>query len=380
MSFLFLLFSAIILPAQEQSAPATAEQLIQRYDAAPDPTFDATRNEDQAYLDEFVRQRDVAWRARSQAAIELARRYPEHPRAHEALVDAMWLRHMLLSMELAAAAGDDGDPGAWREGTQRARQEITQWLAEAGIHDNVRRALQIVDLRIRLLRERPDNAAIMEMVPLIDELRQADPKGAAARELLMWAAQMSINEQRTQLLKQLAAEEPETTEGRWAAGRLRRAEAIGQPFEFSFNEVRSGQHITSEGLKGKILVVDFWGTWCGICLAQMPELKQIYEKYRGQGVEFIGVVMQDPEDAKGKQVLLDYLDHAQVPWPQWYQENGWHSEFAASWGVGALPQVFVIDAAGKLRSLEGRPDEKLAELLPALIEERDAGRNRATGG
>ena len=64
-----------------------------------------------------------------------------------------------------------------------------------------------------------------------------------------------------------------------------------------------------------------------------------------------------------------------MPWPQYYQGNGWESEFSKSWGVNAIPQLFIVDAQGKLHSTEARG--QLETLIPKLLAERDAADDNA---
>lgn len=232
-----------------------------------------------------------------------------------------------------------------------------------------------VDLRSRLLSRGMTNGKIAALLPAIEELRRADPDGAPPRYLLFWAARISTGDQQIELLGRLAAEEAETWEGKWAAGFLRQAEAIGKPFEFAFDDLLTGRRVTSQDLKGKVVVIDFWGTWCGICLAMKPDLKAAYEKYRDRGVEFIGVVLEDPVEAGSKEKVIAYLKEKKVDWPQWYQEEGWGgSDFPLSYGISGLPTVFIVDAEGKLRSLNGRPDQDLDKVVAELLAERDARR------
>ncbi len=378
-SMLALLLSAVVpggaMPAGAQvadSADVSAEALLARYYAASDPELDATRHDDEAYMADWVRRRDAAWKARYEAAVDLARRYPDHPRVADVLSEGMTRRYYVLAIPAANATGDPGNPEAWAAARRQVHDELASWLAEENLSPDVRHALTYVQILHRLLRDRPTNEQIAALLPTIEELRRADPGGDRPRELLYWAASVSTGDLKIELLRRLAAEEAETTEGKWAAGLLRRSEAMGKPFEFAFDDLLTGRRITSEDLKGKVVVIDFWGTWCGICLAMTPDLKAAYEKYRGRGVEFIGVVLEDPAEAGAREKAFAYLEKEKVPWPQWYQEQGWDSDFALSYGVSDLPAVFVVDAEGNLRSRRGRPDQDLDEVVTELLAERDA--------
>ena len=120
-----------------------------------------------------------------------------------------------------------------------------------------------------------------------------------------------------------------------------------------------------KNLKGKVVVIDFWATWCVPCVAEIPKLKELYARYRDKGVEFIGVSLDEPKENGGLDKLKTFVREKEIPWPQYYQGRGWESEFFTSWGIDAIPTVFVVDADRKLQSVQARG--KLEDLIPSLL-------------
>ena len=118
-------------------------------------------------------------------------------------------------------------------------------------------------------------------------------------------------------------------------------------------------------LKGKVVVVDFWATWCGPCVAELPAMKKLYEKFHGQGVEFLGVSLDQPKEQGGLDALKKFVKEQEIRWPQYYQGKGWESDFSRSWGINSIPTMFLVDQDGKLVSVEARG--KLAKLIPELL-------------
>ena len=164
---------------------------------------------------------------------------------------------------------------------------------------------------------------------------------------------------------------PDTSYGQIAAGKLPQLERLGEPFELTFTPVGGGEPIDlQEDYAGKIVVIDFWATWCAPCIAGLPKLEAIQEKYKDQGVEFIGVSLDESEAKGGKAALDAFLAKRPSRWPQYYQGDGVHSEFSASWGIRTLPEMFVVDANGTLRYTDAYGN--LEKILPKLIAERDA--------
>jgi thiol-disulfide isomerase/thioredoxin len=157
--------------------------------------------------------------------------------------------------------------------------------------------------------------------------------------------------------------------GKASEGKLRQMDGVGKPFELSFADAITGKPVEMKGLKGKVVVVDFWATWCGPCVGEMPKNKEIYAKFKPQGVEFIGVSLDQPESAGGLTALKEFVSKNGITWPQYYQGKGWESEFSSSWGITSIPAVFVVDAQGNLSSVNARG--QLETLLPALIAKRD---------
>jgi thiol-disulfide isomerase/thioredoxin len=117
-------------------------------------------------------------------------------------------------------------------------------------------------------------------------------------------------------------------------GRTRRASAIGQSVELTFTDVISGKPIDlQKDLKGRVVVLDFWATWCGPCVAEMPHMKQLYAQYKDKGVEFIGVSLDNPEDKGGLTALKKYAKENEIGWPQYHvQGKGGDHTFASGWG------------------------------------------------
>lgn len=102
--------------------------------------------------------------------------------------------------------------------------------------------------------------------------------------------------------------------------------------------------------KGKVVVVNFWASWCGPCKAEMPTLEQVSKEYAGKDVAFIGVDSSDVRDSAGK-LLADL----KVTYPTVYDKAGINGGIATAWSVASLPQTWFIAKDGSRSGRIPRP-------------------------
>lgn len=134
----------------------------------------------------------------------------------------------------------------------------------------------------------------------------------------------------------------------------------------SFNVVmRDGQQLVLDKLKGKIVLLDFWASWCGPCRVEMPHVKQIWKKFGGDRFVIIGVNLDRTEQA-----FEAYLKQEEITWPQYYEGNGWHN-VSRLYNVQGIPHTVLIDQEGVIRAVGlrgGSLSNKIEELLKKMNE------------
>lgn len=92
--------------------------------------------------------------------------------------------------------------------------------------------------------------------------------------------------------------------------------------------------------KGKVVLLDFWATWCGPCVEEVPHVVQTYRQYHPQGFEILGISL----DRKGqKNTLLRFIAEHGMTWPQVYDGGYWKAEIAVLYGINAIPDMILVD-------------------------------------
>jgi len=145
---------------------------------------------------------------------------------------------------------------------------------------------------------------------------------------------------------------------------LRRWELLGKPMPIWGADL-SGKPIDEKTLDGKVVLLDFWATWCGPCVAEFPHLKLLYQKYKDKGFEIVGYTVDDDQEK-----LRAYLERNPLPWIILSKESTQWSglpSLSHYYGAKALPVVLLRDRSGKAVLLDARGD-KLGEMLETLFE------------
>lgn len=136
----------------------------------------------------------------------------------------------------------------------------------------------------------------------------------------------------------VSAEEAERT---WDA----RLKVGAAPFAFEAKAL-NGALVSPESLKGKVVLLDFWATWCGPCIGELPNLQRVYNRHKKDGFEIIGISLDEDKSA-----LTDFVRARKIGWPQLFDGKGWQSQIAAQFGVKAIPFTLLMGRDGKIAAL-----------------------------
>ena len=113
-----------------------------------------------------------------------------------------------------------------------------------------------------------------------------------------------------------------------------------QPAREFVAEDLNGETVSLDDLKGKVVMLDFWSSWCPPCRREAPALAQVYREYEGKNVEFIGVAIWDD-----RRDVEQYIEEFDLPYPNLLDDKG---RIAINYGVSGIPEKYFIDTAGNL--------------------------------
>jgi peroxiredoxin len=130
---------------------------------------------------------------------------------------------------------------------------------------------------------------------------------------------------------------------------------------FTLNDI-NGKPVSLADLKGKVVLIDFWASWCEPCRAESPNLKTQYKLYKDKGFEILSISVDTDRKSWLKAITDDGL-----PWLQASDLKGFNSETVKLYGIGGIPSFFLIDRDGKIianANIQGAPlNQRLAEMF-----------------
>jgi thiol-disulfide isomerase/thioredoxin len=151
--------------------------------------------------------------------------------------------------------------------------------------------------------------------------------------------------------------------GEMMIGAARRLELPGKPLELAGDKFDGGKFDIAK-LKGKVVLVDFWATWCGPCVGEIPNMRRMYKQYHDKGFEIVGLSI---DEDRGD--LTDFLGERKLPWTILHDKanNGQHAA-VTQYGVFGIPCMILVGRDGNVVDIHAR-GEHLEELLEEQFKE-----------
>jgi thiol-disulfide isomerase/thioredoxin len=328
------------------------EQVVEANSMPPPPEGWYERTPSPKDFARFHEENGRLARRGAEKAREFYRRFPDSPHAREARVQEK------ISLTIAADLGD-----------QVATRELQQLAARSGKEppltedELVSIAAGPLKRLVDLLEYQVNPVDVSQMEHKARLFRQQYPKRPEGWEYLVVVMNNYLYYGRYPQARALAqdltkADVPEETRDP-AQALLRKLERLDKPLAIQFTAL-DGRKVDLAALRGKVVLVDFWATWCPPCMREIPRLRKLSDRYRAQGFEIVGISADDDEKA-----VRRVIDEHNMKWPIFFDGKGEDNRLVAEFEARPLPTLWLVDRGGRLRDLSGAVDleAKIKKLL-----------------
>lgn len=214
--------------------------------------------------------------------------------------------------------------------------------------------------------------ALLEMGLAYDRLGQHDKADAAYHQLVEHPKYGSRASAKT--AKRLLALQKEERTGEIPTSPSYRGQPdalVGKKaMDFNVKDL-DGNDLSLEKYRGNVVLLDFWAVWCKPCIAEMPNVKGVYEKHKDANFQIIGISLD-----QSREKLIGYLEKEGITWPQFFDGNGWENWVAQMYGINSIPRMYLIDGDGIIRKANVRGPA----LEPAVAELVRENNTKLQGG
>lgn len=127
-----------------------------------------------------------------------------------------------------------------------------------------------------------------------------------------------------------------------------------------------GQELSLADLVGQYVLLEFWATWCGPCLPEIPHLKSLHENYDQDNFKIVGISLD-----RDKETLIDFIQDREMTWVQIFEEDGWEGELPRLYNVAGIPRMYLLDPNGIIIEKDLRGEEMISKVESLIGEQQN---------
>jgi ankyrin repeat protein/thiol-disulfide isomerase/thioredoxin len=248
-----------------------------------------------------------------------------------------------------------GDPRRWGEKLKHALAESAQAQVEHRPPDDAA-FLALMKEITAAAEASPAMKADARYVAAMTDLEALKASGPATHAVARAAVEADITELKKNHPDDARAD---MVQRQLEAMLMSRAET---PLELKFHAV-DGADIDLAKLRGKVVLVDFWATWCGPCRMEIPKVVATYNQLHKDGFEVIGISLD-----QNKEQLTNFTKQAGMAWPQYFDGKGWENEISSRYGIQSIPTMWLVNKKGFVRPTEVEGDNLAAQVKKLLTQ------------
>jgi len=342
-------------PKQNASPADAAWQELQGSFRPPAPPAEWREKEPtKEQVEEFEKKNGVLAGQAADKAKAFYMKYPTHAKAKEA--QGMELKLLGVAVQLG----------------QTNRTAELAALEDKRLHDPTFPASEKFDLKAQRIAKMLMDDENTNRAPVLAKAEQSTrdlqeefPRREEVGDLLLMVAQGYLDLDDVTKARAITEDVAKKGSGdakEQAQSLLKKLDLLGKPFDLKFTDL-NGKEQNLKDYAGKVVLVDFWATWCGPCRASLPEVKELYSQKHAKGFEILAISFD-----KDKDTLKSFICDEKIPWPQYFDGLAWENKIGQRFEISSIPTVWLIDKKGNLRDLNGR--QSLGAKLEKLLAEK----------